>query len=530
MTPRSVIPEIILTGRDHHPTVADYLALGSDFEVPSHFDRHGKRRQPNQGKRARNNRSSVASSGKAKATTSFESTSKQHRMSINGAPAKNIPKDTDTLEHLLDPTSSDPAPSYITVETEPVCFSQGTRNRLHGFRYHENELPVAEDPLKYDCVLEGENICPSSPCTSSEACKSDDVDIDPCVQVPMTSECPPNDGHEPKVCHERATSLHSKSPDAPHHYVDRIHEPATNDWETQVENSSNRIPNSLDSDRTMGFTDRASSPPAMNTDSEDIFDCLDTLSPRDLARLEEICDSTQRDIDECHNHPSDPLPQFATRGDLDDFDDGLDDSDLLEIADSEPAVLPKSVRGFPRQLRRLTKPFKPLVPQTTSSTGHIVGNSSGIQHQPIVRPPFPPATRDRSPIIGLSSKSCLRTCFRVGEAIKAGCGAVRQGKDVLIELYARVAASWREEQGVKQHFVFCDLYHDHKPFINGVFELWKGCELWDVDSSRFLKREKVMCRCIGKMRRDGADWKMTILSIFEVTWDDVEYVRGIVCA
>ncbi|KAF2200298.1 hypothetical protein GQ43DRAFT_441699 [Delitschia confertaspora ATCC 74209] len=156
-----------------------------------------------------------------------------------------------------------------------------------------------------------------------------------------------------------------------------------------------------------------------------------------------------------------------------------------------------------------------------------------IPQQPtvIVRPPFPRPVRDRSPIIGLSSETFLRTCFRIGEALNAGCGGTREGKDVVVELYARVASSSREAQSVKQHFVFYDLFHDRPPFMNGVYELWKGVELWNSDSSRFLNstQEKKMCRCIGKMKREGRAWQMTILSIWEASWDDVSYAQGVIC-
>jgi len=85
---------------------------------------------------------------------------------------------------------------------------------------------------------------------------------------------------------------------------------------------------------------------------------------------------------------------------------------------------------------------------------------------------------------------------------------------------------------VKQHFVLADLFHDRPPYINGVYELWKGVELWDYDSQRFLDSTDgtKMCRCIGKMKREDHRWKLTILNVWEATWEDIEYVKGIVCA
>lgn len=175
-----------------------------------------------------------------------------------------------------------------------------------------------------------------------------------------------------------------------------------------------------------------------------------------------------------------------------------------------------------------------IIPELTLSGALGLNENSRhlSNHTPIVRPPFPVQVRDRSPIIGLSSKSLLRTCFRVGEALNVGRHAVRNGKPTIIELYARIASSWREPDGVKQHFVFSDLFHDHPPFMNGVYELWKGVGLWDYESGRFLNpsEQQRICRCIGKTKINGKKWKFVMLNIWEATWDDVDYAKGIICA
>ncbi len=153
-------------------------------------------------------------------------------------------------------------------------------------------------------------------------------------------------------------------------------------------------------------------------------------------------------------------------------------------------------------------------------------------YKPIVRPPFPDQARDRSPVVGLSADTLLRTCFRVGEALNTGCNAARHGRNVIIELYARVTSSYRESKTDKQHFVFADLFHNHPPFLNGVYELWKGVELWDYDSSLFLVASNVerMCRCVGRLKREGKGWKFIVLNIWEASWDDIDYVKGIICS
>lgn len=103
---------------------------------------------------------------------------------------------------------------------------------------------------------------------------------------------------------------------------------------------------------------------------------------------------------------------------------------------------------------------------------------------PLVRSPFPKPLRDRSPILGLSSTGVLRTCFRIGEALNAASLAHRTGKDVIIELYARVTSSSRQQEGYKQYFQFADLFHSERPpFLDGTYELWKNVHVWEVDLS-----------------------------------------------
>ncbi|KAK4989198.1 hypothetical protein LTR50_003412 [Elasticomyces elasticus] len=152
--------------------------------------------------------------------------------------------------------------------------------------------------------------------------------------------------------------------------------------------------------------------------------------------------------------------------------------------------------------------------------------------KPIMRSPFPIAIRDRSPIIGSSASTVLRTCFRIGEALNVGCAAVRNNRNMIIELYARVTLSFREPESVRQHFVFADLYHTRPPFLIGVYEVWKGVELWDFDSARFLdsNEDGRLCRCIGRIKRDGTIWKLSVLNIWEASWEDIEYAAGLHCA
>lgn len=99
----------------------------------------------------------------------------------------------------------------------------------------------------------------------------------------------------------------------------------------------------------------------------------------------------------------------------------------------------------------------------------------------------------------------------MSEALDVGCHAVRNGKNVELELYARVISSSRESNTAKQHFVFADLLHGKHPDIEGVYEVWDGVKKWDDDSARFLgitERTSRLCRCVGSMKSNEAKWKL----------------------
>lgn len=236
----------------------------------------------------------------------------------------------------------------------------------------------------------------------------------------------------------------------------------------------------------------------------------------------------------------------------DDFDDDLEDEDLLHM-DIEPVsstdvrfslpVLANVANNTLRQTQTAgTLESSVCVPDVWVSdssplSGHFVspitprtrvqatiGNDAP---KPIVRSPFPTRVRECSPIIGLSSDELLRTCFRVGEAINQSCQAAKTGSKALIELYARVLNSERDE--IQQHFTFCDLFHAKPPYIHATYAaaVWKTVELYEYDSSRLLQPGR-LCRCMGKMKRNGKGWTMSVMNIWEATWEDVEWVEGIV--
>lgn len=227
--------------------------------------------------------------------------------------------------------------------------------------------------------------------------------------------------------------------------------------------------------------------------------------------------------------------------DLEDcFDDGIDDDDLLRLMCSTPVSVRGNEENSPYRLdydfvfSERAAPAKGtaqkfISPVTSLTQIRTKESIAAEKRTPIVRVPFPTQVRDRSPVIGLSPARVLRTCFRIGEAINAGRDAVKNNKEVLLELYARVVESVRADH--KQTFVFCDLFHTKPPYIKAEYPstIWQACNLHEVDSGRLLVGNR-MCRCIGIMRKEDMEWKLQVLNIWECTWEDIEWVEAIVNA
>ncbi|GAB7349243.1 hypothetical protein MBLNU459_g8402t1 [Dothideomycetes sp. NU459] len=184
---------------------------------------------------------------------------------------------------------------------------------------------------------------------------------------------------------------------------------------------------------------------------------------------------------------------------------------------------------------RVVSPYPP-----TRRVQHLPDSTSGSatiermqDRKRIVRNPSPEHMGGRSPVLGASNDTVLRRCFRVGEALNISCQAARSGQNIVLELYARVTASWREPGTTKQHLVLADLYHGNPPYIDGTYEAWKGVPEWDEESARFLgasEEASQLCRCVGSMKKDRAKWKMAIHIIRLASWDEVEHTAGIYCS
>ena len=185
-----------------------------------------------------------------------------------------------------------------------------------------------------------------------------------------------------------------------------------------------------------------------------------------------------------------------------------------------------------------------IVVSTPASAEECPSPPKAIPHQlsfdedglaiPFIRSSFPEPIRDRSRVLGLSSRTVLRTCFRIGEALNAGSTALRTRKDAVVELYAYVSSSERPAGSVKQYFQFADIFSpDKPPYLKGTYGLWKGVGIWDVDSRVFLgeKGKGKMARVVGRIGREETTrgLEMTVLSVWEVDWEDVGICKGLYC-
>ena len=246
--------------------------------------------------------------------------------------------------------------------------------------------------------------------------------------------------------------------------------------------------------------------------------------------------------------PAEPRLSKGTKRDIYDFNESDLESSPIRI--TSPKKLPQSstpqtsphLSSSPKLQWLAPKTFTPKKSQFNvriqpADVPHLVPVDAAGKHLPFARPPFPRPVLDRSPILGLSNATVLRTCFRIGEALNAATQASRSKIDAIIELYARTSTSTRGMNGgCKQHFQFKDLFSDKPPYLTGTSTVWKGVGLWDQDLKVFLRStgQGKMCRVVGRMKRGkeqpGEGWEMIVLSVWEVQWEDVGVAKGIACS
>ena len=289
-----------------------------------------------------------------------------------------------------------------------------------------------------------------------------------------------------------------------------------------------------------------------DSDGEDIYDEGSTMVVTDVIDVPSSPSRTSQASCILTRATGNVVPDRArtAEGSENCFDDQDLDDDLIDLTVDESKTLqstspapPTKKPSSPKLQWLPPKTYTPAKPSQISpspiSNPHLKPSNLNRDTLPFIRPAFPNPVRDRSPIPGLSNRTVLRTCFRIGEALNAAAVASRSNVDAIIELYARVVTSSREDGGgYKQFFRFADLFTDKPPYLGGTYTFWKGVELWDVDSKGLvgeLGRGK-MVRVLGRIKRrepvqgQGNGVEMAVLSVWEVDWEDVEMAKGIACA
>ncbi|KAI1768573.1 hypothetical protein GGR53DRAFT_477479 [Hypoxylon sp. FL1150] len=216
-----------------------------------------------------------------------------------------------------------------------------------------------------------------------------------------------------------------------------------------------------------------------------------------------------------------------------DWNDLLDDEVDWNMVYALANQIPKRVSTDDSQLTR--RPFS--VEQVPCAATPIRHNSSGeddIPLKPFSRPSFPEKVRDRPVVPGLSSNAMLRTCFRIGEMINQAVHCLTHQQEVVFELFARVTYSSRESLAKRQHFQFGDLFKDQQPYPGGTLTNWRAGSPIDRQSETFLDEvsKRKLCRCLCKPKRDRANevgFTLTVLSIREADWAQIEWAKRVVC-
>ena len=242
-------------------------------------------------------------------------------------------------------------------------------------------------------------------------------------------------------------------------------------------------------------------------------------------------------------------------------------------------TLPQSAPSPPRhQPQPFSTPQRPQnIPYVSPTVTSSKSATTSVQSMsPFVRKTPAPLARSHHDIPNLSPSRRLPTVFRIAEihhllaALPSASPPSAQAYDLTIELFARIRSSSRDRYSTKQHFILGDLFFPQRPpYLQGSFTGWHDSDLFDADTVGLITKpgaeqgrpaaEKI-CRAIvriGKRRhRDGnhvrhpgsgpSRWSPTdsgpenvsgraveplegvVWSIWQASWEDVAYTRGVV--
>lgn len=215
-------------------------------------------------------------------------------------------------------------------------------------------------------------------------------------------------------------------------------------------------------------------------------------------------------------------------------DEDIDDFDLLDLENDSLKVRDNSLKGA-STAQAMLEASSPIHGKLTSYPTPPASSISTLKARtPIVRKPLPELVSDRSPVFGLLPALVVRTCFRIGEALNIGCDAARNNKNVVLELFARLESTDRSFDGGRgRAFTLGDLYHFRPPKIMAVQIPCKEDALWDqfdVEILQDMQNASLICRCLGRMKRQKNAWQFELAFIKPSTWQEIERTREVVCA
>ena len=293
-----------------------------------------------------------------------------------------------------------------------------------------------------------------------------------------------------------------------------------------------------------------------------------------VASSKTPCDGSDKNTisGECLTHLQ---PDESIVGDENKHDDFDLDEDIFDNIYTEDATEHQTsdCTAIVTSSSNVEPPFsKPKSPQVTPpeepSTSHQLAQSKTLQKpiqrsliplSPFLRSSLPQPAPVQSLIPSLIPHRRIPTLFRIAEVHRLLATLPPEAPPQRIELYATVTSSHRCFDKKIQEFTFADLFFPHRPpYLRGAYTAWRLCQLFDTDSAPFLEppNGSKLCRAIvqvtknsttGNARRtgssplrgfsgsqggvkEGAALEAEVLNIWEATWEDVEYAKGIVGA
>jgi hypothetical protein len=203
---------------------------------------------------------------------------------------------------------------------------------------------------------------------------------------------------------------------------------------------------------------------------------------------------------------------------------------LVDQPIDRPALLLERHKRSKTGAANLSRANNP--PENPAQKFAVADNIGYLPLQQFARPEFPSRVRDRSLINGVSSNIILRTCFRIGEALREGKRCEKNGQDAVIELFARVASSSKDASKPKLLFHFADMFSNPVRLLPAELENCKISYLQETESKMLLNVDgsPPMVRCLGRLKKTIAGrpgWMFHILNIRATDWEEVRWTKGI---